>query len=353
MRLSFLTAATFLLAPMAAQPLVQPLAAQSLEEIQAQSLDRAVTEHTVPAVRAFDDAARDLVMASAKDCRPEAMQPAYNAAFDAWMGLQHLHMGPVEKDGRILAIAFWPDKKGLGPRALSRLIADQDPIIDDAEQFAQASIAVRGLFALEYMLYDDQYDGYGRDSYSCHLVQAIANDLGRMAHAIDVEWASDGGFKDTLLQAAEAETPVYLSRMESLQALYTMLTSSLENTKDQRIGRPIGSFEKPRPARAEARRSGRSERNVILQLEAARDLARKMAPQSDAVAMPNTEEAFAKTIALAEALDDPSFEGAGDPMGRLKIEIIGQNIEAIIGHLANELGAPLGVSVGFNAGDGD
>lgn len=326
-----------------------PAMAQSVTELQSAALERAVTEHTIPAVKRFDDAARDLVMASAADCRPEAMKPAYHAAFDAWMGVQHLHMGPVETNGRILAIAFWPDKKGMIPRSLATLIRDEDEVVNDAEAFAEASIAVRGFFALEYMLYDDQFADYAKGSYSCALVQAISNDLGRMAHAIDVEWASDGGFKDTLLLAGEAETPIYLSQMESVQALYTMMVSSLENTEAQRIGRPIGSFDRPRPERAEARRSGRSQRNVILQLEAARDLARALAPGD----MSASEAAFAKTIALTEALDDPSFEGAGDPMGRLKIEIIGQNIDTILGDLANDVGAPLGVSSGFNASDGD
>ncbi|MCA0043282.1 imelysin family protein [Celeribacter litoreus] len=342
----------FTLAALLTTAMCSPLFAQSepsLAEIQARSLERAVMEHTVPAVERFDDAARDLVLASAADCTPAAMQPAYHAAFDAWMGLQHLHMGPVEENGRILAIAFWPDKKGMIPRTLARAIADEDAVVNDAEGFSDASIALRGLFALEYMLFDPQFDDYDAGSYSCALVQAISNDLGRMAHAIDMEWTEDGGFKDTLLLAGEAESPIYLSQMESVQALYTMLNSSLENTKDQRIGRPIGTFERPRPTRAEAYRSARSERNVILQLEAARDLAHKLAPGET----PKTDDAFEQTLALAEALDDPDFSGAADPMRRLKIEIVGQNIDTILGHIANEVGASLGVSAGFNASDGD
>ncbi|MBW6416998.1 imelysin family protein [Celeribacter sp. PS-C1] len=313
------------------------------------ALSRAVNQHTIPAVDRFDVATAFLADVTEANCLPGNVKPAYDVAFDAWMGLQHLHMGPIEKNGRILAIAFWPDKKGMIPRTLSGYIADQDPVVETPEAFADASIAVRGLFALEYMLFDDQFDGYAEDSYSCHLVQAITHDLHRMAAAIKDEWIAPDGFAQTLLMAGEAPQPLYLTKEESVQALYTMLTSSLENTKDQRIGRPIGTFDKPRPERAEARRSGRSARNVLLQLEAARDLARNLAPGE----MPQTEDAFAKTIALTEGLNDPSFEGAGDPMGRLKIEIIGQNISALMGAIANEIGSPLGISAGFNASDGD
>ncbi|WP_434287689.1 imelysin family protein [Celeribacter sp. SCSIO 80788] len=337
--------AAFCFPLMLTAPLAAPLAADPLNE----ALTRAVNDHTVPAVDHFDVATALLADVAGDDCLPEAVKPAYNEAFDAWMGLQHLHMGPVEANGRILAIAFWPDKKGLIPRTLSGYIADEDPVIENPAEFATASIAVRGLFALEYMLYDAQFDGYAEDSYSCHLVQAISHDLHRMAAAIKSEWTAPDGFAQTLLLAGEAPHPLYLSKAESVQALYTMLTSSLEVTRDQRIGRPIGTFEKPRPTRAEAYRSERSQRNVELILMATRDLARKLAPGE----MPLSEAAFEKTIALVEELDDPDFAGVEDPMGRLKVEIVGQNIDTILGHLANEVGAPLGVSAGFNASDGD
>lgn len=322
-----------------------PLFADTLND----ALVRAVDEHTIPAVEGFDRAATALGEAALADCTPEAVKPAYNAAFDAWMGLQHLHMGPVEASGRVLAIAFWPDKKGLIPRTLQQIIAQEDPVVEDPEAFAHVSIAARGLFALEYMLYDDEFDGYEAGSYSCHLVQAITGDLGRMGQAIDHEWTEPGGFADTLKLAGDAQKPLYLTRMESVQALYTMLTSGLENSRDQRVARPIGTFERPRPARAEAYRSARSQQNLLLTLEATRDLARALAPAE----MPNSEASFDELIAMTNDLDDPDFSGVGEPMNRLKLEIVGQRIDTLLGHLANEVGAPLGVSSGFNASDGD
>lgn len=322
-----------------------PVLADPLQD----ALTRAVDQHATPAVARFDQAATALSDAAAADCTPEAVKPAYNAAFDAWMGLQHLHMGPLETNGRILAIAFWPDKKGLIPRALADLIAAKDPVVQDPQAFSQVSIAARGFFALEYMLYDDAFEDYAAGSYSCELVQAITHDLGRMAQVIDAEWTAPDGFADTLREAGAAAKPHYFTPQESVQALYTMLMSGLENTKDQRIARPIGTFDKPRPTRAEAYRSGRSERNVVLSLSAARDLARAMAPGD----MSDSEEIFAEVIGLAEALDDPDFSGVVDPVQRLKTEIVGQRIEALLGALANDVGLPLGVSAGFNASDGD
>jgi len=154
------------------------------------ALTRAVDLHATPAVARFDQAATALSDVAAADCTPEAVKPAYHSAFDAWMGLQHLHMGPLETNGRILTIAFWPDKKGLIPRALADMIAAKDPVVQDPQAFSQVSIAARGFFALEYMLYDDAFADYAAGSYSCALVQAITHDLGRMAQVIDTEWTA-------------------------------------------------------------------------------------------------------------------------------------------------------------------
>lgn len=312
-------------------------------------LPRVVDDHATPAVEGFAAAAMGLEAMAAQECLPEAVQPAYHAAFDAWMAVQHLNMGPIERDGRLLAIAFWPDKKGLIPRTLSGFIAEEDPVIADAEGFAHASIAVRGFFALDYLLYDPAFSNYAAGSYTCHLVQAISHDINRMAGEIAMEWTGEGGFAETLKRAGEATQVQYFTPHESVQALYTMLTASLAFSRDQRIKRPIGSFERPRPKRAEAWRSVRSQRNLMLAFEADLDLARKLAPGE----IPQVEAGFADLIALTKALEEPSFADVSDPMQRFKLEIIGQRIDIVLGHIANEIGAPMGVSAGFNAGDGD
>ena len=69
-----------------------PLSADPLQE----ALERAVDQHTIPAVEAFDTAAGALAETAGTSCLPADLKPGYQATFDAWMGLQHLHMGPVE-----------------------------------------------------------------------------------------------------------------------------------------------------------------------------------------------------------------------------------------------------------------
>ena len=119
-----------------------------------------------------------------------------------------------------------------------------------------------------------------------------------------------------------------------------------------RLGRPLGSFDKPRPRRAETWRAGRSLRNVSLSLEALRDLALHLS-QGHPDLQAEFDTRFGEALDLARTLDDPVFAGVADPGKRLKIEILQQSIDRIRATAAEDLGPHLGVSAGFNALDGD
>ncbi|MES2845028.1 MAG: imelysin family protein [Pseudomonadota bacterium] len=75
-----------------------------------------VQRHVLPGYAVFAGATADLARVAQSTCDAPTLRPAFNAAWDAWLGVSHLHLGPAEKDGRALAIAFWPDPKGLGAR---------------------------------------------------------------------------------------------------------------------------------------------------------------------------------------------------------------------------------------------
>lgn len=282
---------------------------------------------------------------AAGDCSAETVRPAWNAAFDAWLGVSHLRFGPVEDEGRSVIIAFWPDDRGATPRSLAALVADEDPIIGTAEGTAQISVAARGLFALEHLLYDPQFAE--ATPYHCDLVQALTADLATIAAQVDDAWQD--GYATTLRTAGAAGNATYLSDREAKQALFTSLLTGLEFTADQRLGRPLGTFERPRPTRAEAWRSDRSQRNVVLSLRALSDLTQALTGGS----APLTDAALSRAIALAEELDDPAFVKVSEPSGRLRIEIVQQAVRAAREAAVDEIGPTLGVTAGFNSADGD
>lgn len=300
----------------------------------------AVDAYIRPDYASFREAALDL--AELETCDPDTLGPAFHATYDAWIAVEFLHFGPAETDGRSLAVHFWPDPKGLGFKAQRAWLTGEQPL-PSAKDFPEQSVAARGLPALERLLYPA--DATLSMDEACKLIALTADDLARTADLLDQDW---GPYGTLLLTAGEPGNTAYLSPAEARQAVFTQLAAGLEFLADRRIGRPLGTFDKPRPELAESAASGRSLRNVTLSLQALRDFALALhAP------LPKTEAAFEHAIHLAEALDDPTFAQAATPQGHLKLEILQQAVRATREAAIAELAPALGVSLGFNSQDGD
>lgn len=320
------------------QALGSPLAALFLSVPAFADTAAVVTDHARPGYAAFASATAGL--AAIDSCEPEALRPAFQAAYDAWMQVSHLQIGPAEDQGRALAILFWPDPKRLGAKAQKALL-EGDPAALTPAAMAEQSVAARGLSGLERLLYPAK----PLTTDPCPLIHATADDLARMGAELDAEWAA---FGETLLTAGQRGNMRFLTADEATQALFTQLATGLEFIADRRIGRPLATLDKPRPDLAEGQASGRPLRNVTLSLAALRDLA--LALNADS---PRTAAAFDHALALAQDLNDPAFEGITDPQAWLKLEILGQAVRAARDAALAEIGPALGVELGFNAQDGD
>lgn len=305
-------------------------------------VDEAVTEQVLPGMATFAEKAAALDEAAQAGCEGDALQAAYHAAFDAWLGVSHIQFGPMEDEGLSLSFAFWPDPKDQTGRSLTRLAGEEDPVVGDPDGFAAVSVAAQGFFALERMLFEAPVTG----DYACDLTRAIAASLSRNASILDTGWRD---FAPELTEPGATPTARYRSDEEAMRALYTALSTGLEFDHDQRLGRPLGTFDRPRPRRAEARRSERSLQNLTLSLTALRELAVALADTD----LPETLAAFDDAIARAEALEDPTFAGVADPGSRIRVEALQRAVRGTQIAVADEIGAALGIAAGFNALDGD
>ena len=241
----------------------------------------------------------------------------------------------------LLAIQYWPDPKGSGAKAQRALLLG-DPAALAPDVFAAQSVAARGLSGLERLLYPTK----ALPADPCPLIRATATDLAQMAQRVHKAWVDD--YADLLLTAGAPSNTSYLTRPEARQVLFTQIIGALEFMRDHRLGRPLGSFGKPRPERAEAIASGRSLINLRLALRSLRDMVATLTPDA-----PQTMAAFDHATAMADGLTDPVFAEVADPQGRLRVEILHQAITALRDVALMELGPELDVGIGFNAADGD
>ncbi|MEM9584102.1 MAG: imelysin family protein [Pseudomonadota bacterium] len=316
-----------------------PVAAQEVD------LSIIVNAHILPHYEALAAETAALSAQAIEDCTPDSadLKAAYHDAFDAWVGGSHLRFGPSEQQDRAFALAFWPDPRGSTPKALAALIAAEDQVVTDPQSFAAVSVAARGFYALEFLLFDPQFTDGTKAEYHCALVKAVSADIAANASGILEDW--QGGYGDLM---ANPGNETYRTNEEAARQAFTALSTGLEFTSQARLGRPLGSFDRPRPNRAEARRSERSLRHVILSLQATRDLAALISGGDE-----NVNASFVVALQRAEALEDPVFASVADPSGRFRVEVLQQSIDAIRNMLAQEVGPSLGIAAGFNSLDGD
>ena len=304
-----------------------------------------VDTHILPRYDRLASETAALATVARETCAPEdpTLRAAYHDAFDAWVAVSHLRFGPSEAEDRAFALAFWPDPRGSTPKALAALIRDEDGSVADEDAFATASIAARGFYALEFLLYDPQFAETENATYLCALIQAVTTDIAGNAAAISEEWQN--GYAALI---ASQGNDTYRTEAEAAQQLFTALLAGLEFTANTRLGRPLGTFDRPRPNRAEARRSGRSLRHVQVSLGSTQDLAAQISGGYDAA-----DRAFDAAIARAAALEDPVFAGVSTPLDRIRVEALQQDINKIREILAQDVGPSLGIAAGFNSMDGD
>ena len=300
----------------------------------AADIDAALDRHILPRIDALAGSTAAL---AAADCDPEQLRPAFADAAEAWAGVAHLTLGPAEAEGRARAILFWPDDRDATGRGL-RLLAEQGPAAWTPEAVARASVAARGLGALERLIWEDGAE-------PCALTLALADDLAATAGAIRDEWR--GGFADLMRDPGGPGNTRFLAPDEVNRALFTALLAGLERIADQDLGRPLGTFERPRPRQASLYRSEMSLPMIRTALASLRELAATLAEA------PRTEAALDRALDAADALDDPALAGVTDPMGRFRVEALQSTVRDARAVAAEEIGAALDVGTGFNSADGD
>ncbi|HEY9549455.1 MAG TPA: imelysin family protein, partial [Kiloniellaceae bacterium] len=303
-----------------------------------QALNAALVEdYVVPRYQAFAQATAALDAALAEACADQRPTPdeagdAYHAAMDAWMAVQHLRFGPSLLFLRVDRVEFWPDKRGTVGRHLAQLLSDHDPQPLAPRVFANGSVAVQGFPALERLLYDSD-DVVWMTSFGCAVTCAIGGNLKSIGAGLLEDWrGGDEPFAEVVRSAGEGNTH-YFDAKEAALDFAKALRGALLLVQDYKLGRPLGDTpEAARETRAESWRSGRSLRNVRINLAAAQALyegSGGVSFSSITRAQPRGAEldrviraAFDRLIAAAAAQPDSLVAALDAPDGWQKLDAI-------------------------------
>lgn len=334
-----------------------------------QATRQVAQEHILPGYRKLADATQTLqrqaetFCASPSDAGLGDMRQAFHGAMDAWQSIRHIRFGPVELFLRHHKIQLWPDRRNSVGRQLGDLIAKEDPKVEDKARFAQASVAVQGLSAIERLLFAAETSpGEFAGSYRCRLLLAITANLGELATATDRDWsAGPKPYRETLTRPG-GDNPEFASPQEAAARLLNTLYTGLTEMEELKLAKPMGDGHakaRPRraaPRRAESWRSTRSLRNLRINLAALQALyIQGFEPLlGDAELRQRLRDAFSAT---ARAMEKPAGDGLGAALGSAEgwaqLHQARNRLVELRRLVAAELAPALGLTLGFNSLDGD
>jgi len=283
-----------------------------------------------------------------------AVRIAFESVSDAWMQAQFFRLGPLGAQQRSERFEYWPEKRPIIDKQLAALLTKADPDALAADRFAQASVAVQGLPALERLLYGDtarQVLSAGPEQKArIAVIQAIAHNLDNLAQELAAAW-----------EKAESDPKLFAQEPnEATAQLYAGLMTGLQVVSDQKIAGPRGqTADKAKPKSAEQWRAGRSLKNITLNLQALRDamtgpsgfsalLGPDQAALKDEIA-----KAFEAALAAAAAAPEPLDAAVTDPDGRKKVGALLIAVNHARDVMNQKVPSAIGISLGFNEMDGD
>ena len=298
---------------------------------------------------AFGSATKKLAESAELFCKGNIERETYLSQFEtawlAWAPLDSYQFGPMEQTSGALRANFWPDKKGFVSRSLKQLLARKSDEQQDPNVIAAGSVAGQGFPAIERLLFSELPE--------CPAIVGISRHLHQLSGELHDGWFADGGWAD-IARKAGPDNPVYASREEFTKRLYTALDFGLTRIFDARLGRPLGTFKRSFPKRAEAWRSGLTEKIIHAQLDGIADMiefgfAGDIREPDRAWVLKVIDQTHRKL----DTVKMPIHEAVQQPATRLRVEAVQTKVGYLKSQLAQDIGPNLGVDTGFSAADGD
>ncbi|ODA31488.1 hypothetical protein A8L45_16905 [Veronia pacifica] len=256
----------------------------------------------------------------------------------AWMPLQGIDMGSEQLLSLSWQIQFYPDKKNTTGRKLRQLLKEEKILTQG--QMASQSVAVQGLGALEWLLFDKASNI--TDSKNCALASQISTYLSSTAKQYHGAWAVNP------FSGANDKAQV----KNSLSALSHQLDRVMK-----KLSMPLGKPGLSKPFQAEAWRSAQSLnflRDSVSSMKVLYDAdLRELLVQRGADDLANRIDEHWDT-ALESIPQQPGMKSLLSSVdGYRSLLTVFNNLEYIQLALSDEAAPLLGVVVGFNSTDGD
>ncbi len=337
-----------------------PVQAATSEDY-ANSVARVVEGAIVPAFGALETATAKLKPATETFCRQpdpahrEALRQVFVEVLKRWAHVDFLLFGPLAENQRVERFAFWPDSSGAGARQLRRLRAKPDPALLDPQRLAKSSAAIQGLPAFEALVLGD--DATAVKDYDCKLAVAIAANLEQLGTEMASGWTGSGGWRSLMLTAGPGNS-YYASPREAANELLKAVLTGFVQLRDQRLSTALGKEGGARPEKLPYWRSGGTDAYLdqtlaaLAQFVALLDLP-GLAGKDMATARSSIDVQFKRAREGLAMAGQPLPQTIATPSGRAGVQQVLAAVKILQDLIGVQLAPAAGLSVGFNALDGD
>lgn len=335
-------------------------------------VERAVDVVIVPGYRALAERASaeatlvDDLCWQADVARLEAARAGFGELVLAWSRVELVRFGSAREQNRYERLFFWPDPRGRGLQQIQEIIATEDASAASVATLREKSVAVQGLFALEFILY-----GTGSEvltepadparSFRCRFGAAIAGAIAQTAEEILEGWTKPDGYA-ALMNDAGPENPVYRSHGEAVQELIKAAREQLQLARDLKLAHAIEDTPaKAQPKRAPFWRSDLTLASIRANIAAVEAL---VGPDGVGAVLPRDEPWIANELAFELREVDRTLVRVGERGERWEVLVADDEshadltyalipLAAAIALLEGGYPAALGLITGFNSLDGD
>lgn len=330
-------------------------------------VEEIIDDQIIPNHTAFANAAREeqdaiVALCSAPDAaRLQSARESFRKAALAWSRIEWLNFGPARQNNRRETLFFWPDNRGRGLRQVQELAAVIDPAQFAAAAFAGKSVSVKGLPALEYVLFDSGADVLlSSGAARCEYAEAIAASIAATAQELSAAWSSGKGYRHAMLSAGP-ENAEFRNHKEVLQKLLTAAGEQVQIVRDLKL-KPLLAQRNgaPSPIAPPFATAGLSFAAVSENLDAASAVfllhASKLLPEDAAYRAGSLEfEVATLQRALSElgAEGTPATELARSKQSRDRLSYLLLPLDGVHTLMTQVYPSELGLVMGFNSLDGD
>lgn len=350
--LPVLVAALAIAAPVRADPVPDDVGA------------RVAARFAQPAARAFTRSAKALVdrvrtlCAAPGEASLAAARTAFADTVASWGRVSVLRFGPLQANNRYERVFFWPDPRGVILRQVQGLLAQTDEAALAPGALGGKSVAVQGLPALELVLFggDAEQLTTGQAAYRCRYGVAVAANIAEVAGATEAGWANGAPFHEAFTAPAPGHD-LYRSKDEVAGEIVKALGTALQYTRNAELLPALGDApETARGKRAPLWRSNLAFALVRARVEGLLDLVASTGfdtEQTAATYVGSIRFDLSHARDALGAVTTPAQDAFGDAVDRGRLVYVAAALHGANETTGGSLSEALGLTMGFNALDGD